>query len=332
LSFPDKAPRALTRCPTGRPGRAAALLIGPGLDYFNVPSTREPERAKDMQAKDVYFILHIPKCAGRTVQHFLTSNFAEKPSGLLNRDAGATHPESRILIPARRKAPYRYLGKRYEQIAPGSLDSIDFVFGFYLSKSMKADFVNRNVKQAVLVRDPVSHFYSHYNFRMAKYAAQGMTPFSFDLWYKSRRPNPISKYLFSYLEIPYRTHIFLSDQAKLNLILQGLSEFWHVGTHEECDKLIERIAEEQGVPPAFENRNVTQKKFMEFDEFKRSYEMKIREENGLDQAIFDYFSSKIPLEKRERPKVGGREWQNILRGGLVPWYIFRYRLKRRSKT
>jgi len=239
------------------------------------------------------------------------------------------HPGDRILIPARRKAPYRYFGKRYEKIEPASLDSIDFVFGFYLSKSMKAKFVNRNVKQAVLLRDPVSHFYSHYNFRMGKYAAEGMTPFRFDLWYKSRRPNPISKYLFSYLEIPYRTHVFLSDQAKLDLILDGLSDFCHVGIHEECNKLIERIAEQQGVPPKFEKRNVTQKKFMELEDFKRLYETKIKEENGLDQAIFEYFSSKVPLEKRARPNVRGREWQNILRGGVVPWYIFRYRLRRR---
>jgi len=281
------------------------------------------------QSKDVYFILHIPKCAGRTVQHFLVSNFGDECIGLRERDKSERHLGERILFPARRKAPYRYFGKRYENIVPASLDSIDFVFGFYLSKSMKAKFANRNVKQAVLIRDPVGHFYSHYNFRMGKYAAQGMTPFSFDLWYKSRRPNPISKYLFSYLEIPYRTHIFLSDQAKLDLILDELSEFWHVGIHEECDKLIERIAEDQGVSPKFEKRNVTRKKFMEFDNFKRLYERKIKEENGLDQAIYKFFSSKEPLKKRERPKVGGREWRNILRGGFVPWYIFRYRLKRR---
>lgn len=298
-------------------------------DRERARAAEDQEAPGNRQSKDVYFILHIPKCAGRTVQHFLVANFGNKSTDLRNGQRSGIHSAERILFPARRKAPYRYFGKRYADTDPAARDSADFVFGFYLSKSLKAEFPGRNVKQAVLVRDPVSHFYSHYNFRMAKYAAQGMAPFSFDLWYKSRRPNPISKYLFSYLEVPYRTHLLLSDQDKLELLLDGLSDFWHVGVHDEVDKLIERLAQEQGVSPRFEKRNVTLSKFMEFDEFEKLCGQKIREENGVDQALFEFFSSKEPFEKRERPKVIGREWRNIVRGGFVPWHIFRYRLKRR---
>ena len=284
---------------------------------------------RDGDLRDVYFILHIPKCAGRTIQKFLLSNFGDRMSVPATGGRSGRHPGKRILIPARRKAPFRFFGKRYQSLAVASLDAVDFVFGFYVSKSMKTHFADRNVKQAVLLRDPVGHFFSHYNFRMGKYTDRGMKPFDFDLWYKSRRPNPISKYLFAYLEVPYIRHVFMSDQAKLDLIIDGFADFWHVGLHNECGELIARIAEEQGVPPEFEKQNVTRVRFMEFAEFEQRYAEKILEENGLDQAIFEFFASDVPFEKRERPKVRGREWRNILRGGFVPWYVLRYRLKRR---
>lgn len=279
--------------------------------------------------RDVYFILHIPKCAGRTVQNFLVSNFGNRATDPPADVRSEQRLGERILFPARRKAPFRFFGKRYKSLAAVALDDVDFVFGFYVSRSMKAFFADRNVKQAVLIRDPVSHIFSHYNFRMRKYTDQGMKPFSFDLWYKSRRPNPISKYLFAYLEVPSIQHIFMSDQSKLALIVDGLADFWHVGAHDACGELIARIASEQGVPPTFEKRNVTPKRFIDFAEFEERYGHKIRKENSLDQAIFDYFTSDVALQKRPQPEVGGQEWRNILRGGFVPWYILRYRLKRR---
>lgn len=284
---------------------------------------------KAQPVRDVYFILHIPKCAGRTVQNFLKTRFGDGEPAPVKTGRSARYIGRRILFPGRRKAPFRFFGKRYESLTDVSLSAVDFVFGFYVTRSMMAHFPDRNVKQAVLIRDPVGHFFSHYNFRMGKYTAQGLRPFGFDLWYKSRRPNPISKYLFAYLEVPFIRHVFMSDQKKLDVILDGLADFWHVGPHNECGDLIARIAKEQGVSADFEARNVTQDRFMEFADFNTRYGRKIKEENGLDQAIFEFFASDVPIEQRARPKVRGREWRNIIRGGFVPWYILRYRLRRR---
>lgn len=302
-----------------------------GHEHLREDVTDSDDRARGAGAlaRDVYFILHIPKCAGRTVQNFLMSKFGDGASAPVKKGRSARYIGRRILFPGRRKAPFRFFGKRYQSLAAVSFDAVDFVFGFYVTRSMRTYFPDRNVKQAVLIRDPVSHFFSHYNFRMGKYAGQGLRPFGFDLWYKSRRPNPISKYLFAYLEVPFLSHVFMSDQRKLDVILDGLADFWHVGLHNECGDLIARIAKEQGVSADFEPRNVTQTQFMPFAEFEQRYAQKIREENGLDQAIFEFFASDLPIGQRPRPKVRGREWRNILRGGFVPWYILRYRIKRR---
>ncbi len=37
-----------------------------------------PVSTENANGKDVYFILHIPKCAGRTVEDFIVSNFADR--------------------------------------------------------------------------------------------------------------------------------------------------------------------------------------------------------------------------------------------------------------
>lgn len=315
------------------PGYTARSDLEDWAGYDDVREDAEDREGQALgkvrQIRDVYFILHIPKCAGRTVQNFLKTKFGYGESAPVKKGRSGWYIGRRILFPGRRKAPYRFFGKRYESLSAVSLSTVDFVFGFYVTKSMMAHFPDRNVKQAVLIRDPVSHFYSHYNFRMGKYVAQGLRPFGFDLWYKSRRPNPISKYLFAYLEVPFIRHVFMSDQKKLDVILDGLADFWHVGLHNECGDLIARIAKEQRVSADFEARNVTQNQFMAFAEFNKRYGRKIKEENGLDQAIFEFFSSDVPIEQRTRPKVQNREWRNIIRGGFVPWYILRYRMKRR---
>lgn len=277
---------------------------------------------------DVYFILHIPKCAGRTVQHFIVSKFGDKSIASDERDKSECFLGNNIFYPSRRKAPYRYFGKFYDDSDLVSPDPIDFVLGHYITNSLKDRFPNRNIKETVLVRDPVGHFFSHYNFRMQKYTNSGLNAFGFKLWYKSRRPNPISKYILQYLEVPFFRQLFLSDQHKLDLILDALSEFLFVGVHTDCGKLIAQIAEEKGVIADFETRNVTYKKFIDYYSYEKEFSETIIDENRIDQAIYEYCSSFEPIETRRRPKIRGREFRNFMKGTLVPLYILRYRIKR----
>jgi len=284
--------------------------------------------AEKTKGRDVYFMLHIPKCAGRTTQTFIASNFGDKD---INPDITALSERylgENIYWPDRGKAPYRYFGMKYVGVDKITPESIDFAIGFFISKSLKRQFANRNIKESVLVRDPVGHFFSHYNFRMQKYTNAGMNAFGFDIWYKSRSPDPISKFIFAYLEVPFYKQLVLSDQAKLDLILDALTGFWHVGLHKDCGKLIARIAKDKGVSSDFETQNVTYKKFLDYEDYRKKYSEKIADQNRIDQAIFEYFSSKVPIEKRPRPKIRGREFRNALKWGLSPLYLLRSRIKR----
>ena len=64
------------------------------------------------QSKNVYCILHIPKCAGRTVQHFLVSNFGDEYIGLRERDKSERHWSCPALIPGPLLNPLRSLSLR----------------------------------------------------------------------------------------------------------------------------------------------------------------------------------------------------------------------------
>ncbi len=164
---------------------------------------------------------------------------------------------------------------------------------------------------------------------MQKYTNAGMKAFDFDLFYKSWPPDPISKFIFSYLEVPYLKQFALSDQAKLDFILDALTDFWHVGTHKECGELITRIAKAKGISSDFETQNITYKKFLDYEEYKIKYSQKILDENRIDQAIFEYFSSEIPIEERPRPKLPGRKFKNFMKEFFVPLHTIKYRIKRR---
>jgi hypothetical protein len=287
--------------------------------------------------KDLYFVLHIPKCAGRTIEDFIVSNFGDRgvwTSGETKKWSSKNDEYEglyggRVFFPTKRKSPYRYFGRRYNWTDTIDPDSKDFVIGFYIAKSLQEKFPNRNIRETVLIRDPVGHFYSHYNFRMQKYTNAGMKAFDFDLFYKSWPPDPISKFIFSYLEVPFFKQFVLSDQAKLDYLLDALAGFWHVGLHKDCDKLIARIADAKGIFPEFETQNVTNKKFLDSDEYRKKYSKKIIDENRIDQAIFEFFSSEIPIEKRPRPKIQGRKFKNLVKEFFVPLHTIIYRIKRR---
>ena len=182
--------------------------------------------AENTKSKDVYFMLHIPKCAGRTCAYFIASNFGEINNN--RTEFEGKYSGNKVFSPTKRKSPYRYFGKRYNWTHTIDTDSKDFVIGHHITKSLIKKFKNRNIKETVLVRDPIGHFFSHYNFRMQKYTNAGLNAFGFDIWYKSRRSDPISKYILAYLEISLFKRFVLSDQAKLDLILDALSGFWHV--------------------------------------------------------------------------------------------------------
>ncbi|MEM9736329.1 MAG: hypothetical protein AAF908_06965, partial [Pseudomonadota bacterium] len=131
-----------------------------------------------MAEPPIHFLLHVPKCAGTTVEaHF-----------------------ARHLGPAFRIAPRwehvarNIIGNRYPKL---DLAGVRAISGHSLSVSLKAK-IPGEVRESVLLRAPLGFFLSFYNYRWTRFEeGWGPEPPSFARWYFAQRRNPISRFLLN---------------------------------------------------------------------------------------------------------------------------------------
>ena len=188
----------------------------------------------------VYFILHIPKTAGQTIQQHLANHCAP---GVF----WGPHQAPRLQALS---------GPRYD---PGSLPEaphLRAVFGHNLGRSLEKYFPEREIRRVVLLRDPISLQLSLYNHRMMLHLTKGLGTYSFDLHLKALPRDFIAHRLLGrWLGIPWPMLMAMTDQQKYAALNRALSQFWFVGSYKDCDQLIASIAPDLGVPAAARRRN-----------------------------------------------------------------------------
>jgi tetratricopeptide (TPR) repeat protein len=188
----------------------------------------------------VYFILHIPKTAGQTIQQHLADHCAPGASW-------GPHQAPRLQALS---------GPRYD---PGSFPEasrIRAVFGHNLSRSLEKYFLEREIRRVVLLRDPIGLHLSLYNHRMMLHLAKGLGTYSFGLHLRALRCDFIAHRLLArWLETPWPVLMAMTDQQKYAALNRALSQFWFVGSYTDCDRLVAAISRDLGLPAAARRRN-----------------------------------------------------------------------------
>ena len=253
----------------------------------------------------VHFLIHVPKCAGTTVETFVNRHFGE-----------------RAISPVKQKSPNRWVGPFYRLPDRVHFDRVEFVMGHYFGRSIARYFEGRPIRHAVLLRDPVSYFFSYYNYRMVGQEARGLNLYDFELYYRSRPLNPVSFFILNrYLEIPRARIAVMSAENKLDILEDLLSGFWHVGAYHACGDLIGRIAEEHGVDATYERHNTAKKQYIDEAVFRAEWGDRIQAENSLDQRIYEKFCGG---EAKPSTPISGTLTHTLTR----PAFSIRARIKR----
>ncbi|MFT6776006.1 MAG: hypothetical protein ACJA1L_003730 [Paracoccaceae bacterium] len=190
----------------------------------------------------IHFFVHVPKCAGTTVEtHF-------------RRTLG---PGGFALAP-RWKNPLRdVLGNR-AALPPEVVAGGKVISGHSLARSMASQFPGRELRESVLLRDPVGWHVSFYNYRLWRAQDRGQpAPPPFDDWMRAQRRNPIARFLLMrYFEVGYPMIYGLSSRDRFRRLESLLAGFHFVGGHERCDEVVAAISRDLGVDDAVEARNV----------------------------------------------------------------------------
>lgn len=226
-----------------------------------------------MSQRIVHFVLHVPKCAGMTVDaHF----------------RAALGPA--FLRAPRWKNPLRVLaGERHALRADDPrLPELRLVTGHSLGVSLKRLFPEAEIRESVLLRDPVGFHLSLYNFRAAQHAAAaGPRPPDFAGWYGVQRRNPVSRFLLNhYFELRFPALYRLSARDRLAFLEARFRDFWFVGDVRQADTLIAGLARELGVAGRAERRNVTTAPAITEASLDPGLRARILAENPLDLALW----------------------------------------------
>jgi ribosome modulation factor len=114
----------------------------------------------------------------------------------------------------------------------------------------------RPLKRSILLRDPVSHAVSYYNFRMMRYLSEGLNPYSFKLAYAATQRNFVTHYILrNFLELPWSRLACLSDDEKYEIVNAFLATFWFVGDYRVCDELVAALAGAWNSPPGAQKKH-----------------------------------------------------------------------------
>lgn len=182
----------------------------------------------------LYLALHIPKCAGTTLEQHLHAHLG---------DMGVWVTEKRS-----RHVPLELMGRKWAR-PKARAETIRAVSGHYLGRSVLRLFNGRRVETSVLLRDPAALMLSWYNHRMARYAEKGMAAYPFRLHLRALPPDPVAHFLLErWLELPWWRIAALPPAGKIALLAVAMDAFDHVDDIAGADRRIARISAGLGIP------------------------------------------------------------------------------------
>lgn len=247
-----------------------------------------------MGAQVIHFLLHVPKCAGTTVEeHF------------------ARHLGPVFRIAPRWDHPLRNLiGNRYPGLDPIGLRVVS---GHSLSAGMARLFPGSDIRESVLLRDPLGYLLSFYNYRWTRFGAGfGAEPPPFATWYAAQRRNPISRFLINrYFEQGVPALYRLSSAARLRFLEGRLRRFHFVGSYRRAGELIADVSRDLGIPEAAEARNVTPEKRVRADDLPDRLLRRISVDNTLDEALFARWKDRGFQGGPDAPPPPLPEWDHL---------------------
>jgi hypothetical protein len=227
----------------------------------------------------VYFILHIPKTAGQTIQYHLAEHC----------------PPGAFWSPRRRPDPLLLFGRRRGLAGQGDPGRVRAVAGHDLASSLERQFPGREIRRIVLLREPLSLQLSLYNYRMMNHLAKGLGTYGFLVHLRAQPRDFIAHWLLArWLQIPWPRLMAMSDDDKYRRLNRALGQFWFVGDYTDCDRVIAAIAPDLQVPAIARPRNTAREwhkqiKWEPLTEAAMSVGLRdaVRRQNPLDRALWE---------------------------------------------
>jgi hypothetical protein len=275
-----------------------------------------PVQTGEAMAEPVHIVVHVPKCAGTSIEthlhRYLGDGFWSAPK-------------------RSRRIPLEVLGRKYQASPPAPPSSIRAVSGHFIGASVEKLFPDRPIHRWILLRDPKHLVLSWYNYRMMRYQAAGKSPYAFAIHLHSMPADPVAHFLLErWFELPWWQMARLQPREKTAMLDKMLGGFDRVGDIRDCDALIAQISRSLGIPETAERRNTSaawQQRVtwepVRYEDLSRADRLALEERTRLD----DYLWRRWAL--RETASVSPSEIAPFLRTQLRrPFYEIRRKTQR----
>jgi len=252
-------------------------------------------------AAPVYFLLHVPKTGGQTVQEHLREHLGE----------GA------LWLPSPAPAWRRALGLGDPQ-RPEHPEAVRAVAGHHLRRSHERAFAGRQIRRAVLLREPLSFHLSLYNFRMMNRLRLNRAPVDFEDYLRAAPLDSMAHFiLHRWLGTPWPVLALRSAAWKYARLNAVLKDFWFVGDVGLCDALVAELAGDLRIARKARRRNTERAwmgrvkwKPLRVGDLPPGLPARILGANPLDRALWESWKDAgldaagvepVPLPVREGP-------------------------------
>jgi hypothetical protein len=189
--------------------------------------------------------LHVPKCAGSTVEAHLAHHLG--PAGFWSAPKRS------------RRIPLELMGRKYSADPPQPVSRVRAVSGHFIGRSVEALFPGRAVHRSVLLRDPAALILSWYNFRVMRYRSEGLGGYPFALHLAALPPDPVAHFLLErWCELPWWQLAAMPAAGKVARLDAMLAGFDRVGNIADCDALIADLSARLKIPAEAARENTAE--------------------------------------------------------------------------
>ncbi|MFA5951746.1 MAG: hypothetical protein WC807_15835 [Hyphomicrobium sp.] len=271
--------------------------------------------------REVFYLVHVPKCAGTTVEHFAFTSLAP----------------GEVFCPEKSWPINRFfLGKAWRRPSAIEPDQVRVICGHYFGRACGHLLTPHTPLEALLIRDPVPLFLSWYNYRMARHERFGRPVPKFKDWYKSQGRNPIARHVCTrHLGWSEAKFLVLKNSTIIEQLCSTLDSFWFIGDFRHVDRLLDAVGERLNVKQDHEIRNVTQYKFLRRAELDGGLVEQIRRENAIDGYLYGRYRDRLfdpaAVASVAEPLTGARLIRDELRRACA-WARIRKRQLRARTT
>ena len=192
----------------------------------------------------------------------------------------------------------------------------------------------------MLLRDPLQLQISFYNWQMMDNLAKGLGTYGFELHLRALPRNFISHFLLSrWLGIAWPRLVAMADLRKYEILNRMLADFWFVGAHADCDRVIAAIGADLGIPAIAERRNIAAEmqpqtgwRLITADALSPAERAGFVAQNRLDQALWETWRGAGFEPGGVRPPTlgPGRGSGYLMHEAARPWFALGRSVRRRS--